>query len=311
MTTAAKSAGATERGPLLPGETVGCEAFLPLQRLQDTLSERRQAMDLCGCPAFAFSSLNMIPKIMLAKWTLTDNAPHRSFALTSADGTTRVLPYGTVTDYFQSILALLERKTPLALVPEHIAQHFKKSGYKVKKQHDEYIMATSDVMGLPGGRNKRLRNYVNKASDLSTVERFDPSQLAEYKALVKVWYRQNVDLKFRTYDKTSNDWLLENWTTVQKLEPTAICLGVRCNPGEQLMSLSMACQLSDRYWTAYTERYDRNAPVKGCNWFGYTQLGRAFPGLDYANDGTADTTSIREAKDRLVCKKLTFYTVTA
>ncbi len=264
----------------------------------------REAMVSCGAPAFAFSPLNALPKIALGKLQVVEGS---GGVILADDNVDRVIPTGSATDYYQTVVHRLEKGRELALVPEPIALHIKKGGYSVSKQHEEYVMRTEDVQTFPGKRNRQMRGNVNKAKRLCEIEVYHQAQADEYKALVKTWYRQNTDLKFRTYDKTSIDWLLENWTALQHAVPDLGCIGVRHDA--QLISLNMACQLTDMHWTAYTQRFDRNAPVKHANMLGYQEMAHLFGRLALENDGTADTKTIREWKDRLVAQKIAFYTV--
>lgn len=299
-----KSAGAHVVGsnPSRNGSLI--EEFHPLQLYLDSLPASRTAIDALQAAAFAFSPLNAMPKIALGKWRV-EEADH-ALIFVGSDNSVRIMPTGDLQSYYAAIIGQLSKKRQVNLVPEYITQNLKRH-YKVSKQHDEYVMLTEDVRTLPGGRNAALRNNVNKARRLCTVEAYDPDLAAEYKALVKVWYQQNTDLKFRTYDKTTIDWTLENWSTLVNLVPDIVCLGIR--HGVQLISLSMGCVLSDRSWTAYTQRFDRDAPVKAGNMLGYTELAKRFETLPEENDGTADTKTIREWKERLVASKVSYFTV--
>lgn len=264
----------------------------------------RQSMDVCGVPAFAFSAMNVLPKLGLGKLTVTqiDGA-----IVLSDDKTDRVIPTGSPSEYYQAILTRLDAGRELGLVPEHIAQHLKAGGMKVAKQQEEYIMRTKDVQTFPGGRNSQMRGDINRARRLCLAEPFDAANLAEFKGLVRTWYRQNAELKFRTYDKTSIDWMLENWSALVDAVPDMTCIGVR-HEGK-LLSLNMGCQLSATHWTAYTQRFDRETPVKHVSMFGFNQLAFAFDHLEVENDGTADTKGIRAWKERVVTRKMALFTV--
>ncbi len=295
-------AGAVRPSPSRRGSLI--EESRPLQTYLTSLDAMRPALVPSGAPAFAFSPLNVMPKIALGKL----DVEQASGGLVLSDGGgVRVAPTASPSEYYQTLLELLEDGRPLHLVPEPIAAHFKLGGYTVSKQHDEYVMRTEDVQTFPGKRNRQMRGNVNKARRLCEVEVFDGGDPAEYKALVKTWYRQNADLKFRTYDKTSIDWLLENWSELVSHVPDLLCLGLRHDA--QLISLNMGCRLTDQHWTAYTQRFDRHAPVKHANMLGYQTLAHSFADCALENDGTADTKTIREWKDRLVSHKISFYTV--
>lgn len=263
-------------------------------------------MDAVDAQTFAFSALNAIPKIALGKWSsvLSDDGK----ALILSDETLdRVVPLGTSEDYYRSLISLLEGKRKLALVPEHFASILKRGGFKVTRQHDEYITRTEVVRTLPGNSNRSARCNVNAARRVCSVEDFDTSQVDEYKALVKLWYRQNAETKFRTYDKTSNDWLLENMGLLRAAVPDISCIGIR-HEG-RLLSVNMACQLTGSMWTSYTRRFDREAQVKSAAVLGYTSHATLFSNLEYENNGTADTKTIRDVKERLVHHKLSKFMV--
>jgi hypothetical protein len=263
-------------------------------------------MVTCRSEPFAFSPLNALPKIALGKWT--PRPLKGALALISVDGVHRVMPLDGPDLYYAAILDLLQERKTLSLVPEWIATALKKH-HKVTKQHDEYVMETPDVRALPGGRNAALRGNVNKARRLCSIEALSSERLDEYLALNALWYKQNAVIKFRPYDKTSIDWLLRNWPLVREAVPDAVCLGVRSIASAQLISLNLGCALSDAAWTAYTQRFDRGAPIKAANMFGYAELAGVFASLPMENDGTADTKTIREWKDRLVARKVPYFIV--
>ncbi len=68
--------------------------------------------------------------------------------------------------------------------------------------------------------------------------------------------------------------------------------------------------LSTGTWTAYTQRFDREAKVKAANTLGKLSLATVFSGLPEENNGTADTKTIRENKERLAIRRQPFFTVT-
>ncbi|MCL4743866.1 MAG: DUF2156 domain-containing protein [Burkholderiaceae bacterium] len=295
-------AGAVRSFPSRLGSLI--EESRPLHLFVEAIPAMRRAMDHCGVPAFAFSPMNALPKIGLGKLTVEAAA---GAVILSDDNTDRVVPTGSQNEYYREILTRLDAGRELALVPEHIAKHLKAGGVKVAKQHEEYIIRTNDVQTFPGGRNRQMRGDINRARRLCTVESYDPANLDEYKNVVRTWYRQNAELKFRTYDKTSIDWLLHHWPELVDAVPSMTCLGVR-HEGK-LVSVNMGCQLTATHWTAYTQRFDRDCPVKHVSMFGFNQLAFAFAHLEVENDGTADTKSIRAWKERVVDKKIDFYTV--
>ena len=200
------------------------EESRPLQSFLEKIPAMRQAMVTCAVPAFAFSPLNVLPKLALDKLSLSE--VEGNAVLSSKDGVSRIIPTGARQNYYAAVLQLLSEGRQLALVPEWIAVALKKH-YTVAKQHDEFMMLTADVIELPGGSNKSLRRHVRKARQTTVVEDYDPAKEAEYLALNATWYRQNAGLKFRTYDKTSIDWMIRNWPDVAAGDPTARLIGIR------------------------------------------------------------------------------------
>lgn len=298
------NAGSNVAWPLPSRRSGRIEAISPLQTFLEALPLSRLHMPETGVTAFAFSPVNALSKLALDKWTAT--AIEGAVVLASGDDV-RLMPTGGKEAYWHAMLSQLEAKKNLMLVPEWAASGLRKN-YKVLKQHDEYIMTTDAVKSFAGGRNASLRNQINKARKICTVEVYTSSNEAEYLALNALWYRQNVTLKFRTYDKTSIDWLIKNWIDVTKVVPDAIMLGVRFDG--KLISLNIGSGLCATMWTSYTFRYDREAPVKASNMLGYQSLASHFPKLGYENDGTADTAGIRAWKDRLMLTKIPFFKIT-
>jgi hypothetical protein len=302
------NAGAAAARPSFSRGSSSFDAHHPLQTFLDNLTRSRDAMPNCGAAAFAFSPLNAMPKIALGKWEVLEDDGVLIFK--SKDGVHRVMPTGTREQYYHALCSVLAHGEALALVPEWAATVFKRH-YAVKKQHEEYIFSTDDVVTLPGARLRQLRGNVNKASKLCSVEFYTgDGGDAEYLALNAKWYRQNAGLKFRTYDKTSIDWLLNNWRKVKDAVPDVAMLGVRERATMQLISLNLGCVLSTGMWTAYTQRFDREAKVKAANTLGKLSLATVFSSLPEENNGTADTKTIRENKERLAIRRQPFFTVT-
>lgn len=281
------------------------EDFRPLQLLTSTIDAQRVALANCGIVGFALSPLNVLPKLALEKWTAEQRG--ETIWLTSGDGIVRVLPLSTTTDYYQSILQALEAKKTVALVPDHIAQHLKKSGFNVEKQQVEYLMKTSTIIDPPGPHHQRLRNYLKRARQRTVVEEYSPDMLADYLALNKSWYAQNKDLKFRTYDKTSIDWLLQNWPEVKAAIPDAKLIGIRV--GLQLIAFDMGCLLAKGWWTSYTHRFDRTADVQKATFHAYAELAKQFIDVENENQGTADNKAIRDWKSKMAYATQTLYMV--
>jgi len=256
-----------------------------------------------GVPFCGASVLNSLPKIALGKWSIEK---HDGFLRILTKDGVALFPTGDLKIWYSGILQSLEEGRSVRLIPEFIADALKPH-FKVIKQHYEYVVRTERVKTLSGVRNANVRNEVNKARKLCTIEDYNSSQVDEYKNVVRLWYRQNASLKFRTYDKTSIDWLLENWANISAHVPDTVCLGVRYQG--TLISLSMGCKLSCNYWHSYTHRFNRDAPVQNGNKLGYNELASRFSSLEFENNGIADTTALHKQKARLACMKVPIFKV--
>ena len=261
-------------------------------------------MTACQCAPFYFSVVNLLPKLALGKLEAKPGAG--CVQLIAPDGCVKLLPCGNQAAYWAALLEALTDEKTVSLVPAWAADNLGKH-YKVEKCSSEYVMSTEDVIAQPGGHNRQVRGNVNKARKLCTWEHLHADTLQEFLDLNRVWYRQNADRKFRTYDKTSIDWVLSNWSVILQADPLASCVGVR-HEGK-LISLNIGGTLTQDTWTAYTQRYDREAPVKAANSYGYTLLGEVYSDLPWENDGTADSTAIRAWKERLKSCVRPFYKV--
>ncbi len=299
-------AGVVQPEPARPGSLI--EESRPLQLFLENLPTMRAALAGLPSPSFALSPLNAIPKIALGKWETEYDIRNRVWLVSDAQ-VDRLIPLGSVGEYYGGVMDRLERGRTVALVPEPIADHVRAGGFKVQRQQVEYLMKTEDIIDPPGSHHGRLRNYLRRAGQSCVVEQFDPAKADEYLALNRTWYRQNASLKFRTYDKTSIDWLLSNWQAVQTAVPDARCVGVRWRETMQLIAFDMGCLLTDEQWTSYTHRFDRNAPVNRVSMFAYAELAKLYPGSPTENQGTADTTSIKAWKSKMAYATQTLFTV--
>lgn len=267
----------------------------------------RQSLDLCGAGAFYFGVANLAPKIALGKVEMTLH-PSGDALIVMSQGKSRVIPLSDRAAYWGVLNNLLEAGMPLAQVPWWAADALRHH-YTVAKQHEEYLIKTETLQVMPGGRLANVRNLMNRARRLCSVEEMPLAEayLAEYLTLNKVWYRQNAEAKFRTYDKTSIDWLLENFGAVQSVAQDLVCLGIR-HEGK-LLNMTVASMLSANSWSAYTERFDRDAQIEGANWLAWSVLADRFKDVPWENDGTADTTELRKNKGKLLDHKVPFFTV--
>lgn len=278
----------------------------PLQSFIAAIPAMRVAMQACGVPAFSFSPLNLLPKIALGKLTVQES-PFGNIRLQSPDGTLRIVPCRAQGDYWSDVLDAVGAKTPLALLPEWAANALRPHT-PVKKQHDEFMMATDTVLAMAGGSLKSLRKRIKHCAVETITVAYDPAQEAEFLALNAVWYRQNSERKFRTYDKTSIDWMIRHWPDIAAADHTARLLGIRHKGSGQLLSLNAGCLLTASIWTAYTRRFDRDATVQGAGPLGHYRLAEGFADIPTENNGTADTKDIRDNKLRLSSATLKMFT---
>ena len=264
----------------------------------------RSALDECHAQSFFFGPLNLIPKIALGK---LDLVWWKSGALLESEGGVRYLPMaGDRTDYWQCLIDLLSAKKVVLNVPEWAARALGKA-YNAKRQQSEYVIPTMVLQTYRGGHLRNIRNLMHKCSRECTVETLTEETLPDYLALNRTWYRQNAENKFRTYDKTSIDWLLETYFDVAEVACSEI-VGIR-NPDGQLINFTIAGKLTDTIWSAYTERFDREASHDGANWYAWKLLADKYGYMPMENDGTADTAQLRRNKGKLSPQMLHFYTV--
>lgn len=266
-----------------------------LDRYLAALPALRTGMLACKVGFFALSPLNAAPKIALGKWRVEDRAA--GLGLVSADGTVRLVP--TTTDpkvYAAGLLELSAKKRPVTLVPKPYAEFLGRT-FKVVTVQSEYLFETGRMRTYPGGGLKQIRKDTNNARRALLVETLAVDRAADYLRLNAAWYREAAGRKFRTYDKTSIDWLLNNWTMLVEKVPDVVCLGIRDRATGTLHAFNMACRLVAGTWTAYTRRYDRTGH-RGAGWLGLTELARRFED-PICNDGTADSKEIRAWKDKL------------
>ena len=294
---------AVER-PLPPREGGPFDGRRPLQILLQHRERALQSLADCGAASFWWSLPNLAPKLALEKAIL---AEERSDALIfgTSDGAVRVLPLAGRAAYWQTLMGFVEAKKTIALVPEWAANALRKH-YKVTPQQKEFVIATATLRELPGGRLRNQRNLINQCRRATTVGRFEGDHVEDYLAVNKAWYRQNAEAKFRTYDKTSIDWLLQNWTALRAAAPDLLCYGARANADAKLVAFTVASRLCAGTWSAYTERFDRDHPVQGCNWMLWQDFARLHD-EPWENDGTADTTALRHNKGKVVASLTPFF----
>ena len=303
MTLIAHADAAVAR-PLPSREGGSFDGHRPLQILLRHRQRALQSLSDCGAASFWWSLPNLAPKLVMGKVLLVEERDD-ALIFANVDGERRVLPLGDRAAYWRTLMGLVEAKAPIALVPEWAADALRKH-YSVKPQQREFVVASATLRELPGGRLRNQRNLINQCRRETTVGRFEGDHVADYLAVNRAWYKQNAEAKFRTYDKTSIDWLLQNWTKLRAAAPDLMCLGARANADAKLIAFTVASKLCEGQWSAYTERFDRDHPVQGCNWMLWQDFAK-FYDEPFENDGTADTTALRHNKGKVVASFTPFF----
>ena len=279
----------------------GCR---PLQTLLKQRPRALQSLAVCGAASFWWSLPNLAPKLALEKVRLVEQTDD-ALVFQSADNALRVLPLTDRAAYWRTLMRLVEARATLALVPEWAAGALRKH-CSVTPQQKEFMIATATLRELPGGRLRNPRNLINQARRATTVDLFHGKHVEDYLAVNKAWYKQNAEAKFRTYDKTSIDWLLQNWRNLCVTAPDLLCLGARANSDAKLIAFTIASKLCEGVWSAYTERFDREHEIQGCNWMLWQDFARLHE-EPFENDGTADTTALRHNKGKVVAGMTPFF----
>lgn len=244
----------------------------------------------------------ILPKLALGK---ADLAVGSNFALVEMGDVMMPLCFGDRTDFWGITLDLLAGKRSL-LLPEWAATPLAKQ-YKTTPVA-QYLQKTADLIDPPGSYFKATRKDIRRLEAASVIERLNEKNQQDFADLNKRWYSENKDLKFRTYDKTSIDWLIENTPKIGPRPTGLIVLGVR--QGDQIVSFQAAAFLATDCWATYTVRFSREGP-RGASSLATAAVARSMGavGLEYANDGTADTTTIRERKEALSYAKQKLFRV--
>jgi hypothetical protein len=246
----------------------------------------------CRAAFFWFSVPNLVPKLALGKVALV--AQDGAVVLEDAAGA-RVLPVSDRPTYYNDLLTASARHRTLLLVPETLAQHMGKvTRFSAQRQQTEWLIPTATSRDLPGPRLSTNRRLCRKAERSCVVEPFDPKRVDEYLEVCSAWYRAAQDRYFRTYDKTSMDWLLRNWVSLLDLFPDMRCLGVRNRETGRLEAFNVASSFVAGEWSAYTRRYRPDAP-DGVTVLVDSAMAALFP-EPVQNNGTADTPGLRAWK---------------
>jgi hypothetical protein len=301
-----KHAGAEVDRPLPPREGVGFDAQHPLHSFIRRRPQALKALAECQAASFWWSLPNLAPKLALDKVAFVEETP-TEIVFGTADGSLRILPLADRATYWRTIMRYVEAKATLALIPEWAADALRRH-YKVAPQQKEYMIATETLRALPGGSLRNVRNLINKARRATTMGRFEGDYIEDYLNVNRAWYKQNAEAKFRTYDKTSIDWMLRNWTHLRVYAPDLLCFGIRANDDGKLIAFTIASTLCEGAWSAYTERFDREHPIQGCNWLLWQEIAKSFE-EPWENDGTADTTALRRNKGKVVASLAPFFKV--
>lgn len=285
----------------------------PLQTLLDNLPAARASLNAAGSASFFYGIANLAPKLALGKLDCEKRGD--TLVITSTSGEVRVMPLGHPSAQYEMILEMVSSSRlggagrTVLNVPKHIAEHLSRT-YTKSLQQNEYLIPTENLKKMAGGSLANVRNLISRLKrDGAQIEIFGPSVVDEYLAVNQAWYRENAKTKFRTYDKTSIDWLLNNFEQLASIVPDLMCLGVRTKDGK-LLGFTVSSLLCDGVWTAYTERFSRGSARSGANWMLWqyfaagTSLGAR---CGFENDGTADTPELKHNKGKLQPIIVPFY----
>jgi hypothetical protein len=268
---------------------------------KQTLDKLASALASLGlCPGY-YSAPNILSRLALGGWQMIEFP--NSVGFLGKDGAIRLAPLSDFKGLYTDMLSALE-KHPLACVPEVIAEHMKKVGMPVTASHSDFLFSTAKARDLPGGSLARLRAYRNAVAKDHTVEVTDAPPIAELLDINRSWYRQAALRKFRTFEKTNIDWLLNNWTDALALAPDIRATVVR-KDGKAVAFLVSA--LVGGVPTIFTRRFATTAE-NGVNAFALSGLAASVSG-DFINDGPASDSGVKKVKQRLAVSQVKFYAV--
>jgi hypothetical protein len=280
----------------------------PLHVYEDMDPPLKARLDAVDAQASFFSPLNVIGRLAMGKWDIQFRG--EGYWAFVADGVARIIPPADKAEYYQAILAWSEKHT-VAFVPTYMADILRQRGLRVLKQQTEYIMDPKKLIGLAGGALRSIRYDRARSEKVATVEKLDPFvSLGEMIDLVRAWYAEAKDRLWRPSERAHIEWLLENWSQVLELEPSALCVGVRDNADGKLLSFEMGSYLSDGYASSFTQRSDRSRTTgvyAGVNMMASIALAGALG--RWLNDGPADHKELAARKARLAIGTVDFYTV--
>ena len=196
-------------------------------------------------------------------------------------------------------------------VPEYMVEPLRARRFKVTKIQTEYLMDPARLAELPGGRLRNRRYEVARAREHADARIVDPRQhVLALKDLTRRWYAEAKDRLWRPSEKTLIDWLIDNWTVVKEIEPTAACAVVFDRQTQELLSYEMGSKLSIRLAVSFTQRSDREKTrgvFAGANLLCSITLAEhlELP----VNDGPADHKELAARKQLLCSGTVDFYAV--
>lgn len=275
---------------------------------RSVIDELKAGIAACEAKASFYSSLNVISRVALGKWSLSVGHGVTAFA---DHEYARLVPPTDKGTYYQAILGWLGTHD-VVFVPEYMSQLFAERGFKVSKMRVEYIMEAPKLLTLEGGRLQSLRYDFRRAAKACTVtvqDLSDPNIADKFLALNSAWYKDAGTRMFRTYEKTMIDWLIRNWSVVRDIDPTIRAVAVEHDG--RLISFEIGCQLCPGLGVSFTQRSDRETcrgVLAGTNLLASGYLAEAI-GEPLINDGPAANKNVALRKDKLSSGTVAFYKV--
>ena len=275
--------------------------------LKGVLAALKPGLDAVDARSSFYAPLNVIPRLETRKWELKTLAGATAF-LSDADA--RLIPPPDKADYFRAIVEWA-MKFRVLFVPAYMVDALRQSGFKVTKIQTEYLMDPARLAALPGGRLRNRRYEVARAREHADARIVDPRQhVLALKDLTRRWYAEAKHRLWRPSEKTLIDWLIDNWTVVKEIEPTAACAVVFDRQTRELLSYEMGSRLSGECAASFTQRFDREKTrgvFAGANLLCSITLAEhlELP----VNDGPADHKELAARKQLLCSGTVDFYAV--
>lgn len=258
-----------------------------------------------GAACHYFSPANMLAKLALGKYETYEAEGHCVFV--NGDGAACVMPGGEPQAYFAAVLAALDKHKKVFLVGEAVANHLRGT-YGAKPYGKEYLGTTEGLIQLPGGGLKTLRNEIRYTDQRAELVDFEEAIADELMRVNKGWYAEAKDRHFRPYDKTSIDWLIQNWRMVEELAPDAQLSAALEKTTGRIVAFCVVSNLTNRSWNCFTRRYVRDTGLKSVNLWTWWKLAH-WRDPELFNDGTADSAEIRHMKEKYSDRTLQTFAV--